>query len=227
MKRVLFVGSLLFLFVACSKRSDINTEALFTAEVTGYDMNCSTCLLAFPYDITEIREEIGESRDNLYHAVNMNETTFTPGQMLKVKVRAAKESELPACITLYPSADYVNVYVSDYQSCRFLKYNTRVDLPYGECLSDPSRNMFICFDSVLTDSRCPTGLMCIWAGEAIARFEFKEYGGEIITADLHVGTVDSVIGSYKFSFTDLSPYPSVEHHPELKEYVATIIVKQK
>lgn len=38
--------------------------------------------------------------------------------------------------------------------------------------SDP----YICFDSLLTDSRCPTGVECVWQGTALIKVTFSERG---------------------------------------------------
>jgi hypothetical protein len=227
MKRILFIVSLVALFFpSCEKVTD-NNDNLFTAEITGYDQNCSTCILTFPYDLTSVRKILGNSEDDLYQTVNLSRNDFTVGQMISVKVRAAKEDEVPVCITQHQSYNFKNIYVSDYDNCHLLEYNNIIDLAYGDCLYDPEKNNFICFDSVLTDSRCPVEVFCFWAGEAISRFAFIKCDGHKISADIGVGKLDSIIGDYKFSFIDLSPYPSLENPFDRKDYVAKILIKEK
>jgi len=226
MKRVLFIGALLALFFPGCEKATEKPDNLFTAEITGYDQNCSACILSFPYDLTSVRKILGKSKDNFYQTVNMNKNNFTVGQMISVRVRAAVESEVPVCITQYQGNNYKNIFVSDYGNCELLAFNTRTDLSYGDCIYSPDKNSFICFDSVLTDSRCPVDVYCFWAGEAIARFEFVKCNGDKISSDLRVGTLDSIIGDYKFSFIDLLPYPGMENHGGQKDYVAKILVKE-
>jgi len=226
MKRILFIGALLALFSTGCEKANEKPDNLFTAEITGYDQNCSTCILSFPYELTSVRKILGNSRDNLYQTVNMNRNDFAVGQMISVRVRAAEENEVPVCITQYQENNYKNIFVSDYGNCKLLACNAIIDLAYGDCLYDPDNNSFICFDSVLTDSRCPVDVYCFWAGEAIARFEFVKCNGDKISSDLRVGTLDSIIGDYKFSFIDLLPYPGMENHGGQKDYVAKILVKE-
>jgi hypothetical protein len=106
-------------------------------------------------------------------------------------------------------------------------FNDTIELNYGRCLSDFERQIEICFDSVLTDSRCPEDVVCIWAGEAVARFKFKLQNNSPVLMDLHVGTVDTVINNYKFSFIDLLPHPNTENQTKSEDYKAKIVIKQK
>ena len=75
----------------------------------------------------------------------------------------------------------------------------------------------ICFDSVLSDSRCPMNASCIWEGEASVKLS------------LHTGTVhqsfklstfnnpptfrnDTTISGYKIKLLSVSPYPGDQSH---------------
>ena len=44
----------------------------YTARIAGYDLNCSTCILTFPFDSNAVMKELGSSPENLYQAVNLN-----------------------------------------------------------------------------------------------------------------------------------------------------------
>lgn len=75
---------------------------------------------------------------------------------------------------------------------------------------------YICFDSLLTDSRCPAGGVCIWQGTALVKISFHE------RQNTHKFTMslkgfpdlsypsDTTINGYKITFTDLKPYPGVD-----------------
>ncbi len=74
---------------------------------------------------------------------------------------------------------------------------------------------FICFDSLIMDSRCPTGAICAWQGTALIKISFHEVGtthGFIMSLkgfpDLGY-TSDTTINGYRIVFTDLKPYPSI------------------
>jgi hypothetical protein len=225
MKRALFIGIVMtFSFISCEK-SDNNDSKNYLAEVLSYDSSCGTCVLSFPYQLDEVKNKVGESMDNLYRAVNMNLDDYSQGEILKVTFRAAKDSEIPVCTALGPTYNYKNIYIENTENCNSIDYGERISLSYGECRYDPLKNTYICFDTVVSDSRCPDDVWCIWAGEARVRFRFTKRGGDSIMAEVKLGSQDVIIAGYKFSFIELRPYPSLKDWPELSEYVATIIVK--
>jgi hypothetical protein len=106
-----------------------------------------------------------------------------------------------------------------------MKFHDPILLGYHECISDYGNRNTICFDSVITESRCPENVECIWAGEAIVRFRFEKYGKEPRFIDLHTGTNDTIIDDYKFSFIDLLPYPNTDHPTSPEDYKAKVILK--
>lgn len=217
-----FIG---FLSLSCEKPSDMSNHQ-FLAKIVDYDLNCSTCILEFPYDSDYMAAKTGNSDMHLYHAINLNKYDFTPGQLIKVKFRNPGEDELRACITLYPAYDYYNIYVTDFEKYCDFDFNDTIDLCYNSCLTDYSNQTTFCFDSVLTDSRCPENLICIWAGEAIVRIRVL-INSEPINIDLYTGTIDTVIGDYKVSLLDLIPYPNTDIERDIYDYKAKLIIKRK
>lgn len=87
--------------------------------------------------------------------------------------------------------------------------NTYVNL--SECSSGQS--VYICFDSLLTDSRCPQQMECVWSGTALINVTFHEGGNS------HAFTMslrgypdfgypsDTLISGHQIAFADLLPYP--------------------
>lgn len=222
----LFVFLLFFLLLGCDKvKEDINLK--YTAEIVGFDLNCSTCIVSFPDNSPEIMKIAGESPENFYEIINLPKGNFKIGQKLKVNVRKAEDSELNACITLYPSYNYKNLFVLNYEEYDSLVLNDTVELAYKDCLYDAEKQSYICLDTVLTDSRCPEGGVCVWAGEAIARFKIEKYTGSLFFIDLHEGVRDTVSNGYTISFIKLLPYPSVGNHPKPESYKARIVIKIK
>jgi hypothetical protein len=224
MKRISLIASLFLLILSCERWND-DFSNQYVAQIEGFDMNCSTCILTFPNDSLKIKNLLGESRNNCYQTVNLNKGEFKVGQMIKVHVRKAKDNELMPCKTLYPSNIYSSIFVSECKCFNELKFNDIIYLGYGECTSDFDKRNVICFDTVLTDSRCPENAECVWAGVAIVRFRFEAYGKETRLIDLYAGTNDTIINGYKFSFIDLLPYPNTENQTSLKDYKAKIILK--
>ena len=85
----------------------------------------------------------------------------------------------------------------------------------GEIGGNPLR---LCFDSLLSDSRCPANAMCIWQGTATAKFSLTK-GNETKTFVLSTldmpptYTKDTVMMGYKIEFVNLSPYPGSVPQP--------------
>jgi hypothetical protein len=71
----------------------------------------------------------------------------------------------------------------------------------------------ICFDSLLTDCRCPKNVVCIWAGYAAGKFSFTQNNQTTVfslsaTRDFNTTySTSTIISGYKIEFPDLLPYP--------------------
>jgi len=80
------------------------------------------------------------------------------------------------------------------------------------CESDP--NLFVKFDSLINDSRCPKNADCIWAGDAEIAIDVT-YKKELEQITLHtsnkMGTSSEIFG-YKLELLELTPYPGDEAH---------------
>lgn len=83
--------------------------------------------------------------------------------------------------------------------------------------SEKTIEPYICFDSLIDDSRCPQGVECIWAGTALIKVSFHETNNThiLLMASLkgfHAlsYTNDTTINGYRIMFTDLKPYPNLD-----------------
>ncbi len=228
MRAFLISLAIIFLY-SCEKNSNTTTPR-YTARIAGYDFNCSTCILSFPFDSTAVEKEIGSSPENLYHAVNLNKNDLMIGQMLKVEVRKAEPDELTACITLYPSLPFGNVYVTSVEDFDSYNLNDTILLPLKECKFNAENQSYICFESVISDSRCPEGAQCIWAGDAKVRFKYIRLNEDPVYLNLNTNiafTNDTIIDGFKFSLLNLYPYPSLLNTTDQKEYKAELVVQKE
>jgi hypothetical protein len=229
MKKVSLLGFLFVVFICCENGSDENNHQ-YIAEVVGYDLNCTTCILSFPNDSLTIKNILGESPNNYYQTVNLNKNEFLIGQKIKVKVREAKSSELKACITLYPSYNYANIYVLEYEFYQDFIFNDTIDLGYGDCLNNFENQNIICFDSVINDSRCPIGEECKWEGNAVVRFKLERYNETPRLFDLNTNNefqTDTLIGVYRLFLIGLIPYPENFNEIRQEVYQAEIMIKKE
>jgi len=76
----------------------------------------------------------------------------------------------------------------------------------------------LCFENVVSDSRCPTGVVCVWEGTAVANFTFKKdntsYPITLSTLKMPPQyTKDTIVAGYKIEFLNLHPYPRQHSTP--------------
>jgi hypothetical protein len=99
--------------------------------------------------------------------------------------------------------------------------NQELTLKTGDVRSSKSDNISV---KVLNigDSRCPTGVVCIWQGEATVNLEVKESTVfEVVLSTFHhpVDTVNNFI----FKLIDVLPYPV--HGVEVPEKDKKVVLK--
>lgn len=78
-----------------------------------------------------------------------------------------------------------------------------------------SDDLTVKFVKIVSDSRCPTGVQCIWAGEVSSLIEisYQNQKKEMVLKLLGSGEGNDLFTDYKISFT-VEPYP--EYGKELK-----------
>jgi len=88
-----------------------------------------------------------------------------------------------------------------------------------QCRPVPSNNQAtICFDSLLTDSRCPANAVCGTIGYAAVKFSLTTNGEtnpfKLSTLDMPgLFPGDTIIAGYKIEFMHLEPYPGTVQGP--------------
>ena len=68
----------------------------------------------------------------------------------------------------------------------------------------------LCFNEIISDSRCPKGMYCIWEGAVVAKFTFTSNNNDHIltlaTNPLNLPmSKDTVVDGYRIEFIDLQP----------------------
>lgn len=106
------------------------------------------------------------------------------------------------------------------------------DLKAGQTASIGPDNLLVTFNGIIADSRCPSGVECIWAGQAVASFDVAE-GSSIqhlnVTKGTEVGSVDftSQNKNYTLRLLAVEPYPTAGSKISLSDYNVTISVLKK
>lgn len=85
------------------------------------------------------------------------------------------------------------------------------------------------FVQVTDDSRCPTRVQCVWAGDAAVVIELAPQAGDAAEHTLHTNTGPKsiVLGRYELSLLELSPYPDEPRSISPKDYRATLVVRER
>ena len=95
-----------------------------------------------------------------------------------------------------------------------------IELKLSDCESGniSGDDLKLCFERVVSDSRCPANAVCVWQGAATATFSFTKNGDthrfDLSTITMQPNyTKDTVIAGYKIEFINLSPYPGTIAEP--------------
>lgn len=87
----------------------------------------------------------------------------------------------------------------------------------------------LCFDQLVSDSRCPHNMDCIWAGVGVAKFTFHK-NNEFHTLTLATMNVtnqyskDTTVAGYKIELLDLHPYPGTIANPQAEDRTAEVML---
>ena len=95
-----------------------------------------------------------------------------------------------------------------------------VEIALKECADGKvsGNNHSLCFDELISDSRCPANAMCIWQGTAVAKFSLTKNNQKysfVLSTVAMPGTYnkDTTMFGYKIEFVNLSPYPGTVSAP--------------
>lgn len=85
--------------------------------------------------------------------------------------------------------------------------------------------LVIRFIEVVNDSRCPTGVQCIWAGEVSVKveIEYKSQTKSMILTQSGSGESETRFLDYMISF-DVQPYPEAEKQLKDADYQLLLVV---
>lgn len=100
------------------------------------------------------------------------------------------------------------------------------ELRVGQSATVAGEGLTVSFQGVPSDSRCPTGVQCVWAGNAVVQVvlskDGKAFGAELNT-NLDPTSVDYL--NYNVALVSLAPYPSSKGGPIAQsQYRATFVV---
>jgi len=93
------------------------------------------------------------------------------------------------------------------------------------------KKLSIKFSAVNSESRCPTGVQCIWAGNAAIAVEISKKNKKPVPATLNTNTGvqpnELDYKGYKIKLVGLNPYPKINEAIDEKDYEVTLIVTRE
>jgi hypothetical protein len=104
---------------------------------------------------------------------------------------------------------------------------TELTLAPGESRRVPDTEATIVFEAVVEDSRCPTGVTCIWEGDAAVSLRVEASGEQPRTYSLHTNDRferEAVHGALRIRLVSLAPLPTAEGPVKPEDYRVTLAV---
>jgi hypothetical protein len=103
------------------------------------------------------------------------------------------------------------------------------EIRFGQQVSIKKEGLKITFGSVAEDSRCPTGVECIWAGNGkiVLRISKGRRHPGVMRLNTGVEPKEDDYLNYDIKLVSLSPYPKKDVVIRKRDYVATLIVSRK
>lgn len=98
-----------------------------------------------------------------------------------------------------------------------------LELPVGRTADNGE--LRVTLDGVFEDSRCPSGVQCVWAGNASLRLTLATADeAEVVVVNSTTTPHMAAFEGFVLGYRDLAPYPSSTEPMDRDAYVATIWV---
>jgi len=118
------------------------------------------------------------------------------------------------------------VYACKSQSRPRAQLHALFDLPCQQTVSVAETPLQITFTKLISDSRCPAGMTCVWAGEVVVELKVTS-GTESVSIELgtHRTRQREVTAlGYRIMLEDLSPHRSMQDRVEQSQYSVSLKV---
>ena len=104
------------------------------------------------------------------------------------------------------------------------KLDEEIQIKFGESVTLEKGKLTIKFKSLAGDSRCPQGVVCVWAGNAEVIVEVSK--NEIALNTL-LDPKEKVVGDYNIQLRDVIPHPKAGEVLKPEDYSIKIVVSKK
>ncbi len=97
-----------------------------------------------------------------------------------------------------------------------------IEIRLGTTIEIPDDSTRVTFTDVTSDSRCPTGAQCVWAGEAVLLFTVGNSQQVSLTLGADASKATVIVRDKQFTLVALKPHPKVNESFAKGDYIATI-----
>jgi hypothetical protein len=111
---------------------------------------------------------------------------------------------------------------------RKVSLNEQFTVKAGHQVVIKGEKLSVQFSSLQNESRCPTGVQCVWEGNAAISIEVSKKRNKPAQAVLNTNTAiqpnELAYKKYRIKLLGLNPYPRIDEKIEAKDYEAVMIV---
>jgi hypothetical protein len=114
-----------------------------------------------------------------------------------------------------------------------VRLNQNFVVRVGQEVLVAEQKLSVKFVSVPEDSRCPTGVNCIWAGNVRVQLQVTKAKSKPVKIELSLNPRDfpdgeaADCGNYKIKLVKVDPYPVADQQLKASDYTATLSVSKK
>jgi hypothetical protein len=147
------------------------------------------------------------------------------------QLRARMASLAISCLVVFGSAGVLAASPHSNSAPDSVRLGREFKLKAGRQVTVKGTKLRIRFVAVENDSRCPSDVTCVWAGNAAVQLQLGTGRGSK-TVTLNTSKSPSFAGEteyrgYKVKLVDLSPYPRSDRKIARRDYTATLLVSKE
>lgn len=136
------------------------------------------------------------------------------------------------CFVLFGGASAADRNTKPKATTQVARVGRAFKLRAGRQVTLQGEKLRIRFAAVTGDSRCPSDVTCVWAGNAAVRLDVTTNGRSEESLTLNTAKGSSFASEaknqgYKVKLVDLSPYPRSNQKIAAGDYVVTLLVSKE
>ena len=136
-----------------------------------------------------------------------------------------------SCLVVFASSGLLAANPHSNTALESVRPGREFKLKVGRQVTVKGTKLRIRFVTVENDSRCPSDVTCVWAGNAAVRLQLGTGKGSK-TVTLNTSKSPSFVGEteyhgYKVKLVELGPYPRSDRKIAPRDYTATLLVSKE